>query len=358
MIAYPLLLDPIYDKKIWGGRRLETGLGKSLPDDDPIGESLESGDDAVVLNGRLAGKTLKELVDSEGVCLLGSRGLAHSDPFGDFPLLVKFIDASGILSLQAHPNDEDARALGKRGKTEAWYVVQAEPGSNLITGLSVPATAAEVRQSVEDSSFERLLERVEVSGGESLIVSPGTMHAIGAGVLLYEVQQNCDVTFRLYDWGRVDAQGNARELHLDQALATLRSDHHAVLTEPLRRDEWREILTACRYFVLERWTIDRARLLPATENATFRLLTCISGELQITALGSQPVELRLGETVVLPADLTDTQLAGSGTVLCSYIPDLTDDVVRPLKAAGYSIDQIEHLAGDTGDIARVIQGPQ
>ncbi len=257
MISYPLLLEPHYDSKIWGGRRLETVLGKTLPESVPIGESLESGDDAVVINGPLAGRTLRDLVRQHGASLLGTLGLEASQPFGDFPLLVKFIDASDVLSLQVHPDDEGANDLGKRGKTEAWYIVEADPGSSLITGMSRRASMEDVRSSIDDGSFEELLERCHPLGGEGLMVPAGTMHAIGRGILLYEVQQNCDVTFRLYDWGRVDSNGYPRELHLELALPTLSSDRHAVSVQSLRRDDWREILVACRYFVLERWKIHR-----------------------------------------------------------------------------------------------------
>ncbi len=351
LIAYPLLLEPQYDRKIWGGRRLETVLGKALPGPEPIGESLESGDDAVVSNGPLAGRTLRALVDLDGRGLLGERGRAASEPFCDFPLLVKFIDASGVLSLQVHPDDEGARPRGKRGKTEAWYVVQAEPGSSLITGMSRMAQPDDVRSSIEDGSFEELLERRKVSGGECLVVAAGTVHAIGAGVLLYEVQQNCDLTYRLYDWGRVDEQGNPRELHLEDALRALRPERHAVPVAPLRIDDWRELLAACRYFALERWTIEGKRRVVDDRGASFRLISCIRGDLCIQCERSEPIRLETGRTALLPADLHDAMLDGDGTLLCSYVPDLEDDVVQPLLAVGFTRTQISTLAGDSGDLS-------
>ncbi len=350
MISYPLLIDPHYDSKIWGGRRLETVLGKALPESGPIGESLESGDNAVVINGPLAGWTLKDLAAQQGASLLGTLGLEASQPFGDFPLLVKFIDASDILSLQVHPDDDGANDLGKRGKTEAWYIVEADPGSSLITGMSSPANAEDVRSSIEDGSFEELMERCLPMGGESLMVPAGTMHAIGQGILLYEVQQNCDVTFRLYDWGRVDALGNSRDLHLEQALRVLRPDRHAVSVQALRRDDWREILVACRYFVLERWQIHGAQSVDGTSGASFRLLSCIAGGVRIDSEQSETVEVSLGQTVLLPADLGTVVVEGDGTLLCSYVPDLEQDVVRPLVLIGYPTEQIRRLAGDTGDL--------
>ncbi len=354
MISYPLLLEPHYDRKIWGGRRLETVLGKSLPGPGPIGESLESGDDARVTNGRLAGQTLRDLVENEGPGLLGTRGLDASGSFRDFPLLVKFIDAADVLSLQVHPDDEGAQGFGKRGKTEAWYIVAAEPGSTLITGLTRPVQSADVRASIEDGSFERLLERCTVSGGESLLVPAGTMHAICEGVLLYEVQQNCDITFRLYDWGRVDDEGNPRELHLDQALEVLRPDRHAVPVQPLGRDDWREVLIACRYFALERWRIRGTQPVDGTGGATFRLLSCIAGRVRIAGGDWQQVDVALGQTVLLPADLPDAEVDGDGTLLCSYIPDLRQDVVRPLLDGGHAPEQIAGLAGDSGDLERLL----
>ncbi len=353
MIAYPLLLEPQYDSKIWGGRRLQTVLGKTLPLDGPVGESLESGDDARVVNGPLAGMTLREVIEHDARGLLGSRGMAASHPFGDFPLLVKFIDASDVLSLQLHPDDTGAEPLGKRGKTEAWYIVEAQPGSSLITGMSRPANPEEVRASIENGSFEALLERRVVTGGEPLMVPAGTMHAIGEGVLLYEIQQSCDVTFRLYDWGRVDSHGRPRDLHLEQALVALRADRHAVVAQPLVRDRWREVLAACRYFALERWQISSAHHLPNTNGATFRLLSGIQGQAHLQA-GASSLDLSLGQTVLLPADMPEITISGTATLLCGYIPDLRQDIAAPLLATGHPPERIARLAGDTGDLDQIL----
>lgn len=355
MIGYPLLLEPVFDPKIWGGRRLETVLGKALPNAEPIGEALESGDDAGVANGRFAGRTLGDLIECDAGALLGTRGLEASAPFGTFPLLVKFIDAADVLSLQLHPDSEAAAALGKRGKTEAWYIVRSEPGAALITGMSCKAEVDEVRQRIGDGTFEELLERRVVQLDDSLIVPAGTMHAIGAGVLLYEVQENSDITYRLYDWGRVDSQGRPRELHLEHALNSLRHDRHAVVTQPLARDDWREVLAACRYFVLERWRIDGARRVSSTGNTSFRLLSCIAGEATILAGDAAPLTLPLGCTVLLPADLPEVALDGRATVLCSWIGDLVEDVARPLRAAGHSRNAIASLGGQTGDMVEALQ---
>ncbi len=314
---------------------------------------LESGDDARVVNGPLAGQTLNELVAREGQGLVGTRGMTACEPFGDFPLLVKFIDASDVLSLQLHPDDEGARHLRKRGKTEAWYIVDAQPGASLITGMSREADADEVRARIADGTFEQLLERRDVQGGEAMLVPAGTMHAIGAGVLLYEIQQNCDVTFRLYDWERVDDQGRPRELHLDQALVALRNDLHARVARPLTLDGWREVLVACRYFALERWTIDGTHEVPASGGATFCLLSCIGGQVLLES-GSAELELKLGQTALLPADTPAATVTGQATVLCGYIPDLLADIAGPLLAAGHDREAIARLAGDTRDLNPIL----
>ncbi|MDI3340488.1 MAG: class I mannose-6-phosphate isomerase, partial [Sphaerobacter sp.] len=199
-ICYPLVLQPRYDPKLWGGRRLETVLGKALPTSEPIGESLESGDSATVLNGPLAGHTLGDLARQQPTALLGERGARASEPFHDFPLLAKFIDATDILSLQVHPDDAAAAPLGKRGKTEAWHIIHADPGASLITGLRTGVTIQAIREAIAAGTFEELIERQPVRAGDTLIVPAGTVHAIDAGILLYEIQENSDITYRLYDW--------------------------------------------------------------------------------------------------------------------------------------------------------------
>jgi mannose-6-phosphate isomerase len=351
VIGYPLLLQPAYDAKIWGGRRLSEHLGKDLPAGAAIGESLESGNEAVVTNGPLAGRTVGELVRELGQPLLGGRGLAASGPFGDFPLLVKFIDASDVLSLQVHPDDEGAASLRKRGKTEAWYVVAAESHGELITGLTAALEPEAVREAIVGGGFEPLLERQAVRPGDTLLVPAGTLHAIGAGVLLYEVQQNSDITFRLYDWGRVDSAGRPRELHLDQALEVLRPDQRAGLIAPLTLGAGRTLLAACRYFALERWEVDGE--LPLSPNReTFRLLTGVEGTLTIEEPASTVVAC--GQTALLPADLPPARLTGQGVALVSSIPDLARDVLAPLRAAGYPEAEIARLDGGSGHLEQLL----
>lgn len=350
MIGYPLLLRPRYDEKVWGGRRLETVLGKGLPLDAAVGESLETGDAAVVRNGPLAGRTLGELARLEGDALLGTRGRHASGDFGDFPLLVKFIDADDVLSLQVHPDDQGALSLGKRGKTEAWYVVQAEPGAALITGFVDEVTVDEVRAGIEDGSLHRLLERRTVCAGDTLIVPAGTVHAIDAGILLYEIQQNSDVTFRLYDWGRLGLDGLPRDLHLDDALLALVPGRRAAVTSALPISESRAVLTACRHFTLERWTVDGTFAVPDAAGASCHLLSCVEGACGLRCGDGEPVRLERGETALVPADVSGCVLDGRATVLDGWMADLAADVVAPLLAAGHQAEAIALLGGGTGDL--------
>ncbi|HEX5165077.1 MAG TPA: type I phosphomannose isomerase catalytic subunit, partial [Thermomicrobiales bacterium] len=284
----PLLITPSYDAKTWGGRRLEQ-LGKILPG-GAIGESLESGPAAVVNGGPFDGVTLGELARTHAAALLGKRGQAAAAAFADFPLLVKLIDAHQDLSVQVHPDDARAPA-GKRGKTEAWYILDAEPGARIITGVTGLIQV--------DRIGEQLVETV-VRPGEVYFVPAGTVHAIGAGVLLYEIQQASDVTWRLFDWGR------PREIHVEAALAAADPDRQATRIESCRITQDREMLVACRYFALERWTIDDRTALPAFPLA-FRVVTVLEGEL---VAGN--VRVPHGATVVLPADLPESELTGRG----------------------------------------------
>lgn len=353
MIGYPLLLRPQFDAKIWGGRRLESVLEKPLPDQVPVGESLESGNAAVVANGPLAGKSLAELARRFPGELLGTRGRIASQPVGDFPLLVKFIDASKVLSIQVHPDDDAAAELGKRGKTEAWHILDAEPGAALLTGLREGVTAAQVRQAIADGSFETLLERCPVFPGDSLIVPAGAVHAIGGGILLYEIQETSDITFRLYDWGRVDASGRPRESHLDQALQIMVPGRNATKITPLALDPYRLVLAACRYFTLERWQIDSEFMAPSTGGGSFRLLSCIAGKCSIRT-GNGMLTIACGDTALIPADLSDFILEGKAKLLCGWIADLARDVVAPLLDAGHPPEQVTRLGGGTRDIDQAL----
>ena len=318
-IGEPLRLAPVLDPKPWGGRRL-AHLGKSLPD-GPIGESLESGSDAVVVGGSFAGRTLGDLARAAPDALLGPRGRAAAGALGGFPLLVKLIDAERSLSVQVHPSDADAPA-GKRGKTEAWVVLDATPGARVVVGLSGPVALDEI---------ERQLVYEPAVPGDVFLLAAGTVHAIGAGVLLYEIQQASDVTYRLHDWG------SDRELHVSEAAAVARTELRALRITRLQLDKHCELLVACRYFAVERWRIDGDATLPARP-ASCRVVTVVDGAVKLAG-----VRLPRGTSAILPADLYATQLEGAATLLIGYVPDLDAELVPALRRAGYDAATIAQL---------------
>ncbi len=219
---YPLRFEPILRRLIWGGRRLGTVLHKPIGDGNDYAESWELSDyrDAVsvVNEGELAGTTLRDLVHHRRRELLGPALLGHHQ----FPLLVKFIDAREVLSVQVHPDDEKGKRLaGDNGKTETWVVVGAEPGSLIYAGLKSGVTREQFGKAIEAGRVEPLLHRFPAQPGDCIMIEAGTVHAIGAGVLLAEIQQMSDATFRVYDWGRVGADGRPRELHIREALESI-----------------------------------------------------------------------------------------------------------------------------------------
>jgi mannose-6-phosphate isomerase len=215
---YPLVFSPLFKELVWGGSKLGSQLRKSCDPALPIGESWELvdivSDQSVVHEGPLAGASLNDLVRDHRDDLLGPVGLDG----GRFPLLVKFIDAAKTLSVQVHPNEENAAKLGGRAKNEVWFVLQADPDARLYVGLKEGVDGEILAKAIGDGSIEELLVAHRPKVGEMVHVCPGTFHAIGAGMLLAEVQQPSDTTYRAYDWGRVGLDGKPRQLHIEQAL--------------------------------------------------------------------------------------------------------------------------------------------
>lgn len=350
----PFLLKPVLVERPWGNHRLARLLGKPAPLDRRIGESWETANEACVTSGPLAGRTLRELVETFGETLLGRRGLAASAPFGDFPLLIKFIDANDVLSVQVHPDDDQALPLGQRGKTEAWHILAAEPDAELIVGLTEPLTPATLRALFVQRKLGNHLRRLPVQAGDTVVVPAGTLHAIGAGILLYEIQEQSDITYRFYDWDRVDAAGHPRPLHIEEGLAVLRPERRAQRIQPLALEPWRMILAACRYFLLERWDVRTHQRLSFLPDKTLRLASCISGALTIATDEGPPLPLSLGQTALIPASSHRITVEGFGTLLVASIPDLQTDVIAPLRAAGHADSSIVQLSGETKDLATAL----
>jgi len=325
----PLKLRASLHETIWGGRRLATLAGKALPPGALVGESWETADDAIVETPPVARHTLAELVLRYGPALIGSRAV---EVYGRrFPLLTKFIDAQQWLSVQVHPEDAYAAAHegGKLGKTETWYILHAEPGAQIVYGFNRTVSRDEVRQAIAATQLEGLLNIVEVHTGDVVFVPAGTVHAIGAGVALYELQEYSDVTYRLYDYGRLQANGQPRELHVDRGLDVLRTEAPATVqlsprpTQAFGLNATRRTLVACRYFVEEELRLDGAVELPVAPTSC-QIVTVVEGACSVAGNVGEPVTLAHGDTAVLPATLgaaTLRSLDGVGARLIrSYVP--------------------------------------
>jgi mannose-6-phosphate isomerase len=235
----------------------------------------------------------------------------------------------------------------------AWYVLVTEACADPLVGLTEPLDPSTVRMLLSERRLAEYLIRLPVRAGDTVIAPAGTLHAIGSGILLYEIQEQSDITYRFYDWGRTDSQGRSRPLHIEEGLTVLRPERRALRTQPLALDAWRTILTACRYFLLERWEVDGERHLVRRPAESPHLLSCIAGSVTI-ATTDEALQLTVGRTALLPAPLREIRLGGRGTLLAATVPDLWRDVVVPLRAAGYPDEAIARLGGDTSDLAQAL----
>ena len=247
---YPLLFEPVYQDYIWGGQRIAATYGREI--DLPVcAESWEISERAegmsVVSNGPLAGTSLESLIDMHGEALLGQAGR--------FPLLIKIIDAAKTLSVQVHPNNDNAAQVNGEPKTEMWYILAADPEACVYLGTEEGVDANTFADAIKQGTVEELLHRIPVKAGDAVFVPGGTMHAIGAGCLLMEVQQNSNTTYRVYDWGRVGHDGQPRELHIDQALTVTQWDGPGALLDfrTLSDDDAALVqeVVRCPYFSME-----------------------------------------------------------------------------------------------------------
>ncbi len=317
---YPLTFAPVFKDYTWGGRKLGDVLDRDIPEGQ-VAESWEvsahpNGPTAVA-NGDLAGRSLAELLDEYGVALVGRRNRAALDR-GRFPLLVKFLDAYEWLSIQVHPNDEHALAHeGDFGKTEMWIVLQADPGAELLLGFNRDVEPHELESALRNGDLPSLMDRVAVEAGDAFFVPAGTVHALGPGTLLAEIQQSSDTTYRLYDWGRQADGGRERPLHIEEGLqatnfAAIRPG--AVHPELLRRDgQTIELLANCPYFQTERITLEAGQSYSGRcAGETFELWCVLSGEVRLDWAG-EAVELPSVRWVLLPAELGRYEVTAGDT---------------------------------------------
>jgi mannose-6-phosphate isomerase len=323
---YPLLFKPIGREKLWGGGKLVRQLRKPFSADAAIGESWEisdyPGSETAVVNGPLAGVSLRQLVEERATDLVGDPGVLQA---GRFPLLVKFIDARDKLSVQVHPGDDYAREHDESfGKKESWYILDAEPGSTLIRGVTPGTTRETFASAIRSGELESCLHAFEPQPGDVVFIPWGMTHAIGAGVLLAEIQQTSDVTYRTYDWNRIDKKtGQPRELHVEHALAVTDFNPPDVDTVPRRllddgpTKRWET--TRCDRFVIEIVELGGA-FDDAPPEARFLILNVVRGDAVLEHDGER-AELPLGSSVLVPASAGAFRLSGDGAaVLRSYVP--------------------------------------
>jgi mannose-6-phosphate isomerase len=322
-MLYPLRFEPIFRRYLWGGRRLGEVLHKQIGEGADYAESWEIVDHGVdqsrVAAGPLAGATLAELVLKHNRDLFGRHV-----GFAQFPLLFKFLDARQTLSVQVHPNDEQAARLvpPDRGKTEAWVVLAAEPGSLICAGLKRGFDRHAFERELTRGAAELCLHRFEPRPGDCVLLPAGTVHALGAGLLIAEIQQSSDTTYRLHDWSRVGPDGKPRALHIDQALAVTEFDLGPVDPIVPQPTEWPhgERLAASDKFVLDRWRLAEPQTIGGGER--FHIVAVLHGA--ITVAGDPAGKpLQLGETMLLPAELGPTLLSphdGPATLLDIYLP--------------------------------------
>ena len=310
MPLYPLLFHPSFKERIWGGRTLERLYGKDLPADVPIGESWEvadrPGDDSVIANGALAGRTLHWLMEHHAADLLGAAAPAEA---GRFPLLCKILDARDRLSLQVHPPPRPADRLGDP-KTEMWYIAQAEPGAELYVGLKRGVTRARFEEELRAGSVASCFHRIPVQAGDVMFLPSGRVHAIGAGLVIFEIQQNSDTTFRVFDWNRLGLDGQPRALHVRESLASIDFDDF----EPALAGDGESPSGQFRVRPLVEHELFDARAVRAaapaarTLPARLQVLAVVAGA---ATIGGGGVSERLvpGQFCVVPAAVTDAALA-------------------------------------------------
>lgn len=365
---YPFTFEPNYKDYIWGGRRL-ADFGKKLPEEGNVAESWELSSHpngpSVIADGALKGRTFQSVIDEFGTDIIGT-GLSERDQ-AKFPLLIKLIDAKDNLSIQVHPDDQYAHEHenGEYGKNEMWIVLAAPPNAKLIVGVKDGITREDFARAIEDDKVMDSLQAISVRPGDAINIPAGMVHAITGGLVIYEVQQNSDTTYRVYDYNRPGADGQPRELHVDKALDVINfeEDVHThfpglSLVRPFDAGpgtKARRLLVANRYFAVEYHKIPH-HVTERTDGSRFYAYTVAAGDGTLTYMDEdgapQKLQLSIGKTVFIPAALgeyTWDNADGTSTsrpleLICSYIPDW-DILLNDIKTAGVQPQQLPVLVG-------------
>ncbi|MTI60025.1 MAG: class I mannose-6-phosphate isomerase [Firmicutes bacterium] len=350
MSLYPLLFNPVYKEKIWGGNKIRDFFDRDITG-GRVGESWEIAAHekgmSIIANGEFAGEPFQGLLNKYPVQLLGKR-VSYQE--GDsFPLLVKLLDANDKLSVQVHPDDNYARENeGEQGKTEMWYIINAEPAAKLIYGVKPGISREDFSQAIEKGTLEKYLCEIEVKTGDFFFIPSGTLHAIEEGILLAEIQQNSDTTYRVYDWNRKGQDGKQRDLHIKKALDVIdfAVNPFSNTTKPLlveNQNYSKRYLAICPYFAVEKYDVQKKFTLnPAGKS--FYILMNITGKGEIE-YDNNSFEFDRGMTYFIPASLKNLTISGQLEAIVSYIPPSKEDIITALLQEGFSREELARLAG-------------
>jgi mannose-6-phosphate isomerase len=347
----PARLEPIFSPRPWGARSLAPLFPEKSHLAAPLGEAWMTGVECRFASGPFAGQKLGDMWRTLPSAWTGTK-ISASD--GSFPLLVKFIFAEEKLSVQVHPDDAYAsqheQAAGGRGKTEMWYAIRARPGAEVLAGLKPGVTQEIFKRAIEDGSAEDCLQHVPLHAGEAIFVPAGTAHTIGAGVLLCEIQEYSDLTYRVFDYNRRDAQGRSRELHIEKALQVIDfGEQRGGKIEPvriLRGATTETYFVACRYFAAEKWEFAESaeRVAARTSPEHFDLLIFLEGR-GLIHWGGESVEYAPAQTWLLPAALGTYHLRPQErtSLLRAYVPASLEEFARNLSAQGASDAELSRV---------------
>jgi mannose-6-phosphate isomerase len=319
MLLYPLQFEPILKERIWGGTKLKTYLNKPITS-QITGESWEistvQNDVSIVANGHFKGKSLNDLISEFPIAILGTKVY---DRFGSqFPLLFKYLDAREDLSIQVHPNDALAKERHNSfGKTEMWYVLQADKDARLIVGFKEKSSPEEYIGHLNNKTLLEILDTKVVKPGDVFMLNTGTIHALGAGILIAEIQQTSDITYRVYDFDRVDANGNTRELHVDLALEALNYDKVDAQCFYDRAENVSNKVLHCQYFTTHFIPLN-GDLKIVKRSDSFTVYMCVEGNFKLDFEG-KIYQYQKGDTILIPASMTDFQMNGQASILEIYI---------------------------------------
>ncbi len=322
MINQLLRFTPILKQKIWGGKKLNQLFHKNS-DGSNIGESWEisdvDGDESIVSNGNLKGRTLRGLLKEYKYDLVGNYVYKT---FGkQFPLLIKFIDAKEVLSIQVHPDDDLAGLQESYGKTEMWYVMQADEEASIIIGFKENSSKEEYIEHLDNKTLLSILNVDKVTKGDVYFVPPGRVHAIGAGLLIAEIQQTSDITYRIYDWDRRDIDGNYRELHTEKALKAIDfSAKKTYKTIYSKQENVASQVVTCPYFTTNILPVKGKKEVDLLNKDSFIIYMCVEGEVTFIYNNQQEI-IRKGETILVPACIDKVEILseGSSELLETYI---------------------------------------